>query len=141
MLVILLSLAASPAWACMCVRERQTVDDEVATLMAQYAIVGVYQVVGSTHGAQVDEDGTLRSRWLDLQPRRVFKGERVPLRATVNRRWFSSCGLKIRKGELLLVYASPDTPMRLSFCSTTQSLTRRFDHLAVLFRRFDGDGT
>jgi hypothetical protein len=131
-----LLFASSTALACSCARPDGPVEDQVSKLYESSEIVGVFEVTGWSFGSRSFEGSSQFGRWLHLEPRRIFKGPHAKLFAPVAPLLFgTSCDVSYSKGAALLVYASPMSPVRLSWCSPSGSLIRRLEHLPVIFAR------
>jgi len=123
--VVFWLLSIHPAIACVCAEPEQPLAQHVATLIEQHEVVGIYEVVDfrRDHG-----------RKAILKQRHSFKGNALELRADARRVFIASdCAIRLRKGDLLLIYANSNEPLRISFCSYSGTLTSRFDELQILF--------
>ncbi len=137
-----------------------SLEEQVRRLEAHYAIIGVFDVVGTVRSsrttlAEVREDmwhqhlgltellegvrvarggGPIRPdlRWVVLRPVQVFKGDPEPMLGVQE---FGLCDPQYRLGEAVLVYAERDRPANLSYCSDSGSMRDRAGHVAVLWGR------
>jgi hypothetical protein len=128
-------VASSAVHACSCAEPDAPIEEYVASLFQSSDVVGVFEVVGKSSGSRTFGVRSERGRWIDLEPRRLFKGPQTPVSAPAGPLFFrSSCDIPYRKGSLFLVYTSASGPASLSGCSPSGPLLGRFDHLPVLFK-------
>jgi hypothetical protein len=123
------------AHACSCAEPNLPMEEHVASLFASSDTVGVFEVVGRSSGTRQFGLKSERGRWVDLEPRHLFKGSQAPIVSPAGPLIFrSSCDIPYRKGSLVLVYASADRPASLVGCAPSGPLVGRFEQLPVLFK-------
>lgn len=131
---IILLLASSEALACSCARPEGTIEQQVSALYVSSSIVGIFEVGDRSASSRLANGKSKTRRWIELLPHRLFKGEPASLFTPAPPLLFrTSCDARLRRGDLVLVYASSTDPVSLSRCSPSDSLLNKFDHLPVLF--------